>query len=134
MGAGHDKLLRDLVMVQDDGCRRVGFLPDAHVDFLAIEERQRKKLERHFRNYGVPGTSMTREHFNSEGRHSIGDVRGKSVHVCVFKAFQDRVYGVVTDVHGVETFVGVKVARKKTDRADQALLARVARSFAPYVD
>lgn len=121
-------------MIQNTGCRRVGLLPDVYAEFLKIEERQRRKLERHFRNYGIPGTTMTKEHFNSEGRHSIGDARGKDVPVCVFKAFQDRVYGVVTDVRGIETFVGLKVAKKKTDKADQALLARVARTFGPYLD
>ncbi len=45
MGARHDRLLRELVMVQGDGCRHVGMLPAVHADFLGAEKRWRKKLE-----------------------------------------------------------------------------------------
>ena len=135
MGAGYERLLGELIMIQDTGQRRVGMLPKAHEEFMACDERWRKKLERHFRNYGVPGTSMPHEHFNSEGRYPTGGPQSRNVQVCAFKAFQHRVYGVVMAVRSFETFVGLKVVEdKKRNRADQELLARVAKSFAPYVD
>lgn len=135
MGAGYDKLVGELVMVQNTGSRRVGLLAGAHADFTALDDRWLKKLTKHFENYGVPGTTLPKEHFNSEGRHSSGGPRAKQIQICAFKAFQHRVYGMVTNVRGIETFVGIKVVDdKKTQKADQAMLVRLAKSLGEYLD
>ena len=134
MGAGLDALARTLVMVQNTGCRRVGLLPAVEKAFRSrsVEERYRKRLERHFRNYGIPGTTMPQEHFKSEGRFPTGGKPSRNVHVFVFKAYQCRIYGVTVPLTGIETFVGMEIVNKKEDDADQALLLRIARNSRPY--
>jgi hypothetical protein len=135
MGAALDALARTLVMVQNAGCRRVGLLPAVEKVFRSrsVEERYRKRLERYFGNYGIPGTTMPQEHFKSEGRFPTGGKPSRDVHVFVFKAYQCRIYGVALPIKGVETFVGMEIVTdKKQDDADQGLLRRVARNSRPY--
>ena len=135
MGIGHDKLVRELVMVQSSGHKHVGLMPDVYKVYVGLDKRWRSKLERHFRNFGIPGTTMPKEHFNSEGRHPTGGKQSKEVQVCAFKAFQHRIYGVVVGIKNVETFVGLKIVEdKKRDRADQELLKRIAQNIGPYLD
>jgi len=135
MGAGNEELARVLVMVQDTGCRHVGMLPHVHRDFERLDERWRKKLERHFRNYGIEGTSMPPEQFKSEGRHPTGGVRTRDIQLWAFKAFQTRLYGTVVGIRGVQTFAGLElITDKKQQTADQELLKRVAKDFAQYQD
>jgi hypothetical protein len=135
MGAGLDRLAQDLIMVQQTGSRRVGLLTEVHAQFEALEVRWKRKLERHFKHYGIPGTTMPKEHFNSEGRHPTGGPRSKEVHIYAFKAFQCRIYGVVVPIRGFPTFAGLELVNdKKKNRADQDLLRRVARRFGQYED
>ena len=133
MSAGRDKLVRDLVIVQATGVRRVGLLRSVERQFRGLDQRWKKRLERHFRNYCTPNTTLPPEQFKSEGRFPTGGLRSKEVQVFAFKAFQHRLYGVVESVNGIPTFVGMELVEdKKTNRADQDLLRRVARNFAPY--
>ncbi len=135
MGAGLDALARDLVMVPNTGCRRVGLLSAVDKVFRSrrLDKRYRKRLERYFKNYGIPGTTMPQEHFKSEGRFPTGGRPSRDVHVFVFKAYQCRIYGVTVPLKGVETFIGMEIVTdKKTDVADQELLQRVARNSRPY--
>jgi hypothetical protein len=47
--------------------------------------------------------------------------------------YQCRIYGVTVQLKGVATFVGMEIVTdKKTDRADQSLLRRVARNSRPF--
>jgi len=135
MGANHDRLVRELVMVQADGSRHVGMLPDVHAEFTRVEKRWRKKLEQHFKHYGIPETDMLEEHFKSLGHFPAGNTRDQSVHLFEFKARRHRLYGTIINVASVQTFVGLKlVTDKKTNRADQDLLRRIAKNFAAYLD
>jgi hypothetical protein len=128
MGAGLDALVRDLIMVQDAGCRRVGLLRSVFDEFTRLEERWQSRLKRCFHQYGVPGARLPPEQFRAEGRSPLGRPGAGDVQVFVFKAFQCRIYGVTVQMNGVHTFVGMEMAIKKTDRADEALLRRVAQN------
>src|SRR5438477_2019179 len=119
MGAGLDALARDLIMVQETGCRRVGLLRAVKKDFERIEKRFRLKLLQHFDHYGIPGTTMPDEHFKSEGHFPSGGQPPKNVHVFVFKAFQCRIYGITKTIEQIETFIGMEIDKKKSNRADQ---------------
>ena len=135
MGAGRDALARDLVMVQKTGCRRVGLLPAVHKVFRELETRDKSRLERHFNNYGVPGTTLPPEHFKSQGRFPTGGRQSKNVQIFVFKSFQVRIYGVTIRVDGVEIFVGLDILTdKKKDRVEAAFLGRIAQKARSYLD
>jgi hypothetical protein len=135
MGAGLDALVRDLVMVQTTGCRRVGLIPAVHREFCELERKFKSRLERHFKNYGVPRTTLPPEHFKSQGRFSTGGLAPKNVQIFVFKAFQIRIYGVTVPVCGVETFIGLEIiSDKKRDRVEAEFLQRVAKKARPYLD
>ena len=135
MGAGLDRLVRELVMVQGTGSRRVGMLKNVHAEFERLETRWKGRLEQNFKNYGIPGTTMPKEQFNSEGRHPTGGPRSKDLQLYAFKAFQHRLYGPSISIDGVETFVGLwLVTDKKRNKANPKLLQSVARSFQPYLD
>lgn len=122
-------------MVQQTGHRRVGLLRDVHRQFEQLEDRWKRKFENHFKNYGIPNTRMPQEHFNSEGRFGTGGPQSKNIQLFAFKAFQHQIYGVTIPYEGFETFVGLKlITDKKTNKADQRLLKRVAEGFAPYCD
>lgn len=135
MGAGLDALVRDLIMVQETGRRRVGLLPDVHEVFCELETRWRVRFERYFTTFGTPGLILPPEHFKPEGRFPTGGPKSRDVMVSVFKAYQCRIYGVTVQLNAVATFVGMEiVTNKKTDRADQELLRRVARNSQPFSD
>jgi hypothetical protein len=124
-------------MVQEDGVRWVGMLPDVHKDFLALtgtEERWRKKLQQHFRNFGLPGTTLPAEHFASEGRHPTGGPKSKDLQLSAFKAYQHRLYGTMFDLEGHQTFVGLQlITDKKKNKADQQLLKRIAQGCQRFI-
>jgi hypothetical protein len=133
MGTGYERLIRELVMVQTSGHRHVGLLLNVHAEFQALEKRWKKKLEQHFQNYGIRDARLPKEHFNSEGRFPTGGQRSRDIQLVAFKAFQHRLYGTTVGIRGTETFIGLRlVTDKKTDRADQALLKRIAESFRDY--
>lgn len=134
MGVDLPKLVAGLVWAQREGARHVAMLGEVNAEFKNLEVRWRKKLNKHFSNYGIPGTSMPKEHFNSEGRFPTGGKRSMDLQIYAFKAFQHRLYGPVVGINGIETFVGLKLIEdKKRNRADQDLLKRIAKSFAEYV-
>lgn len=136
MGAGLDALARDLIMVQNTGCRRVGLLRDVARVFRgnAVEIRFRARMERHFKWY-ADGVNLLPEAFRSEGRYPTGKPGAKDVQVFVFKAFQCRIYGVTRRIDGVETFIGLEIEpRKKKDKVSNAFLRSVAQKGAPYLD
>jgi hypothetical protein len=133
MGAQRDRLIADLVYLQKTGYRWVAMTPEAAKAFRKVDFRWRKRLERHFRNYGVRDATLPPEALASEGRHATGGAGSRDVLVLAFKAFQHRLYGVVTTIGEKKTFIGLRlITDKKTDRADQALLRRVAQDFLPY--
>jgi len=119
-------------MVQDQGCRRVGLIRDVFEEYQRLDSKWTGRLKRHFENFGRPGTTMPREHFNSEGRYPTGGKQSREVMIYAFKAFQCRIYGPMVPIKGFPTFVGFEFDMKKTDRADQALLRRVARRFGQF--
>jgi hypothetical protein len=122
-------------MVQQTGYRRVGLLNDVYRRFEKLEERWKSKFKNHFKNYGIPNTVMPREHFNTEGRFGTGGSQSRNVQLFAFKAFQHRLYGVTVPFQGFETFVGLElITDKKTNKADQELLKRVAKKFGTYCD
>jgi hypothetical protein len=121
-------------MVQNTGCRRVGLLRDVKTEFDKIEQRFRKKLEKHFEHYGIPGTIMSPDHFRSEGHFPSGGPRSRMVHVFTFKAFQQRIYGITLHLDEIETFIGMEIDVKKQNQANQALLRRVAQRSREYDD
>jgi hypothetical protein len=134
MGAGRDRLIAELIMVQQTGYRWVGLMSDVNREFQRLDKRWRSKLERHFRNYGIQGTTMPQEQFKSEGRFPTGGPESQMLQVYAFKAFQHRIYGATISLEGRETFVGMELVTKKQDKADQELLRRVAQRFRPYLD
>lgn len=135
MSPGLRKLEQELVLVQSSGYRWVGMLRPVHEEFSSIDPKWKARLERYFHNYGIRGTTMPNEHFNSEGRHSTGGPRPKQLLVCAFKAFQHRLYGFSIPFKGTETFVGTRlITDKKRNRADRKLLRRMAEDFQPYVE
>lgn len=120
-------------MVQASGAKHVGLLRRVNKEFENLEDQWLGRLKRHFRNFGLPG-AMPPEHFKVEGRFPTGGARSINLQICAFKAFQIRIYGPVIPIDGVATFAGLEmITDKKTDRADQELLRRVARKFEPYV-
>jgi hypothetical protein len=133
MGAGLDALARDLMWVQKTGCRWVGLLPTVCRQFDDLETRWRARFTACFEKYGVRGAILSPESFRLEGRFPTGGPRSRIVPVYAFKAFQNRIYGVAVQIEGVGTFVGMElVTDKKSDKADQALLARVAQNSRPF--
>jgi len=135
MGTAHDKLVRELVMVQNDGDRRVGMLREVHIAYCGLDERWRKKLENHFRHFGIGNARLPEEHFKSLGRFPIGKPGSPQIQLFEFKAFQVRLYGTIVNVSDAQTFVGTKlIDDKKRNRADQELLKRIATDFSDYLD
>jgi hypothetical protein len=135
MRSGLDALARDLVMVQDTGCRWVGLLPDVSVAFDDLEARWRGRFQASFEKYGIRGAILSPESFMLEGRFPTGGPRSKVVAVYAFKAYQTRIYGVLAPLKGVGTFVGMALKTdKKRNKADQGLMARVAQNSRPFWD
>lgn len=92
---------------------------------LAI--KQQVQLTRFTKTYCENGREyLTPEQFKREGRFPDG--RGTKIDVYVFKPFKWRLYGIIFDLDGKPAFVGLEIdPEKKQDKADQALLKRVAK-------
>lgn len=134
MSDGLLKLKGELVMVQAQGFRHVGLLRRVHADFERLEDRWLGRLRRHFQNFGSRDAVLPPEHFKAEGRFPTGGAQSHDVLIYAFKAFQVRLYGPVIPLSDVATFVGIElVTDKKTDKANQELLRRVARRLGQYL-
>lgn len=68
-----------------------------------------------------------------EGRFPIGGKRGTKLAVWVVKSYQLRVYGGYWNKHPL-VFLCPEVAIKKTNKADQELLRRVAKKVGEHHD
>ena len=134
MSAAPGRLIDEIVMVQQTGHRHVGILPSAYADFMAAETRWRRLLERRFEHFGIRNTTLPKEHFRSEGFHSVGVAGVADVQVFAFKAKQHRLYGIITNHDGSELFVGVCLQIKKTEKANQEVLRRTAKVYGSYLD
>lgn len=87
--------------------------------------RQIGRILHRMRQYG-PSSIKNTEQFRHEAKLSTKSRSGEKVAVYAVKAHQLRVYGGTVRVKGETVFVCVESARKKTDKADQTQLKRVA--------
>lgn len=74
---------------------------------------------------------LTKRQFNSEGRHSVD---GKTILLMAFKGGMFRFYGSIIELDGVETFIVVRVEKKKQNKADPSVLDASAKQFREFLD
>lgn len=121
----------------DEGAFFVYF-SDQVIQFLKAEgkagKRNRKSVIKVFaiigniRREGLRGLSNTMQ-FNDEGKHPSGRAKGGDQKVYAVKADQVRVYGGILSVNGSSNFLFVEAAVKKKNKADPALLRKVAKAL-----
>lgn len=78
------------------------------------------------------GQNLTKKQWNSEGRFSSG--KHKDVGLVAIKDYQLRLYGFVRSVNGKKSLILLGVDVKKTDRANQKLLKRIAKRCGDYME
>jgi hypothetical protein len=108
----------------------------AHKEYLkcqaGTDERSVKRrvvLERYFQEFcRSGGENLNNQQFKKQGNFS--DKRGRKIAIWEFKAYQWRLYGAITEIDGLKTFVGVRVdPDKKQDRADRGILEAAAQDL-----
>lgn len=90
-----------------------------------LDDQSIGSLQAYLNTYGNegPSTMIELRWLRPEGRHGGGR------HVWAIAYKQVRLYGGELTLDGLRTFVGVEIVKKKTRRADQELLHRVANAL-----
>jgi hypothetical protein len=73
--------------------------------------------------------------FKKEGTFPCGAKDGSKATVFTIKAWQFRIYGILTNWKGRRAFIGFRADRdKKQNKADRSLLKATAKDAAPHID
>lgn len=119
---------------------RVLLAGEAFAEFKKLEERvnrnedqnsvrQYRTLVRYFERYAATGPSgLSEQMYKPQQKVKLeGD---KSVHVHEFKAHQYRIYGCVSELSGIRTFLGTTCdPSKKKDKADLYKIEKSAKEW-----
>lgn len=120
----------DIVVLREDGCRRVCALASVWADvddILQTHVKPRGQINKLFDRW-CADHRLTKEQFAHEGTRPASN--GKRYGVYAFKPFQLRCYGVRLQLDGYICFVITECDLKKRDKANAAKLDSAAEKAA----
>lgn len=131
--------ISDLTLVHEGEFGEIRLGPNAVEEYEDVQKgatedavRTKAQMKRYFAAY----CSEKIPRLNSEcykKQDDFGNGFGSKLAVFEFKSYQWRLYGVVTNLNGKRVFVGLRVdPAKKQDKANRALLGRVAEDAGQY--